>query len=68
MNINFAEIFEIGRMLLIIIGYVAAIVVVIWGWNEFRDKVVCPWEKEEKKAAKKREREQRRARREFWGS
>lgn len=68
MNINFEQIFEIGKMLLILIGYIAAAVVVVLGWREFQDKVTPHWEKEEKKAAKKREKEARRARREFWGS
>lgn len=65
---DIAKIFEVGKMLLIVIMYIAAILVVVFGWRELSNKVFYPWEKEEKKAAKKREREERRARREFWGS
>lgn len=36
-------------------------------WDDFSDKVVCLWEKEEKRAAKKAAKEAERARREFWG-
>ena len=66
--IDLVKLFEFGKMLLIVIAYISAVIVVIVGWNEIRDKVVYPWEKKERKAAKKREKEERRERREFWGS
>lgn len=39
---DIVKIFEVGKMLLIIIGYIAAILLVVFGWNELRDKVVYP--------------------------